>query len=70
MSTTIIDYAVDNNGSIYIANGSANHIIKYAPGNLSLISLMGGGSFSPFTFQRMAIDANGTVYTTESRVCI
>ncbi|CAF1050817.1 unnamed protein product [Rotaria sp. Silwood1] len=63
----IVDYFVDANGSIYIANGSANHVIKYTSRNLSVAFFMGSGSFSPYTFQRMTVDTNGTVYTSEYR---
>lgn len=69
-STTIVDYSIDVNGSIYVANGSANHIIKYASNGLRVLSFLGAGSYSPYIFQRMTIDANGTVYTSEYRVCI
>ncbi|CAF1368622.1 unnamed protein product [Rotaria sp. Silwood1] len=63
----IVDYFVDASGSIYVANSSANHIIKYKPGGLDVAFFMGSGSFSSYTFQRMTVDTNGTVYTCEYR---
>lgn len=68
-SGSIADYFVDVNGSIYVANFSANHIIKYAPGNLTVSMFMGSGSYSPYLYQRMTVDPNGIVYTSEYRVC-
>ncbi|CAM4820892.1 unnamed protein product [Rotaria magnacalcarata] len=63
----IVDYSADKNGSIYVANGSANHIIQYKSDHLTIISFMDAGVFSPYTFQRMTIDTNGTDYTCEYR---
>lgn len=65
-----MDFSVDVNGSIYVANGSANHIIKYTPNGFGVVSLIGAGSLSPYTFQRMTVDGNGAVYTSEFRVCV
>jgi hypothetical protein len=66
----ISDYFLDKNGSIYVANNSAKNIIKYTLGSLNVTAIIGGGNLSIHTIQRISVDSNGSVYSSEYRVCI
>ena len=67
--TNLADFVIDNNNNVYVIDSTGSRVLKFNLTNLSSYNVVAVTNLSSnYQPSNIFVDANGTIYTTESMV--